>query len=175
MTPSQPRTARVSIDGTIFHVEMAASGLAKVAGWPEPLQVVQVDSSTFQVTVEGRQRLVYVAVEGAQGWVFTDGCVSALDMEPNLEPGGLSSTRRADANRPIAAPMPATVLSVLVERGQSVREGDPLVLLEAMKMELTLKAPRDGQIGTIACAGGDLVKPGAPLVTLLDDAALSNG
>ena len=47
-----------------------------------------------------------------------------------------------------------------------MRQGDPLIVLEAMKMEVTLRAPRDGQVDTLACVDGDLVQPGAPLVTL---------
>ena len=71
-----------------------------------------------------------------------------------------------ETDRPLTAPMPATVLRVLVEPGQAVRQGDPLIVLEAMKMEVTLRAPRDGQIETLACARGDLVQPEIPLVTL---------
>jgi 3-methylcrotonyl-CoA carboxylase alpha subunit len=62
--------------------------------------------------------------------------------------------------------MPATVVRVLVSVGERVRRGDPLVLLEAMKMELPLKAPHDGTVRVVRCVEGDLVQPGTALVEI---------
>ena len=62
--------------------------------------------------------------------------------------------------------MPATVAAVHVKPGQQVARGDVLITLEAMKMELAIKAPRDGRVRTIACRAGDLVQPGVPLVEI---------
>ena len=64
------------------------------------------------------------------------------------------------------APMPATVVKVLVGPGQSVAEGDTVLVLEAMKMELPIRAPRAGLIAAVHCAQGDLVQPGVALVDL---------
>ena len=105
---------------------------------------------------------VYLAIEGTQGWAFVDGSVFELDLALDRP----APTPAFETDRPLTAPMPATVLRVLVEPGQAVRQGDPLIVLEAMKMEVTLRAPRDGQIETLACARGDLVQPEIPLVTL---------
>ena len=62
--------------------------------------------------------------------------------------------------------MPASVSSVNVAVGQQVARGDVLIMLEAMKMELPIKAPRDGRVTTIACRQGELVQPGIPLLEL---------
>jgi 3-methylcrotonyl-CoA carboxylase alpha subunit len=62
--------------------------------------------------------------------------------------------------------MPATVVSIAVTPGQTVTAGETLVVLEAMKMELAIKAPRDGRVARIACTTGELVQPGVPLVDL---------
>ena len=62
--------------------------------------------------------------------------------------------------------MPATVERITVERGQSVTAGHVLIVLEAMKMELTIKAPRGGRVKAIACRAGELVQPGVPLIEL---------
>lgn len=159
-----PRSLRLSLDGTTYEIEVDDDGSVTLPGRAEPVWVNRLDASTFQVTLDGRQLLVYLAVEGTRGWAFADGCVFGLDLAPG-QPRRVHAT---DSTRSLAAPMPARVLSVLVERGQTVRRGDPLILLEAMKMEITLRAPRDGQIETLACADGDLVQPGAPLVTLID-------
>jgi biotin carboxyl carrier protein len=66
----------------------------------------------------------------------------------------------------LTSPMPATVLKVLVAQGEPVRRGDTLVLLEAMKMELPLKAEADGTVAAVSCREGELVQPGAVLVAV---------
>ena len=62
--------------------------------------------------------------------------------------------------------MPATVTAVIVEPGATVTAGDTLIRLEAMKMELAIRAPADGRITAVHCNIGDLVQPGRPLVVL---------
>ena len=62
--------------------------------------------------------------------------------------------------------MPATVRAVLVSVGDQVTEGQTLVVLEAMKMELPLRAPKTGRVAQVRCAPGELVQPGAPLVEM---------
>ncbi len=66
----------------------------------------------------------------------------------------------------LTVPMPARVVKVLVAEGQAVKRGDVLVTLEAMKMELPLKAPRDGSVRSVACRVGDLVQPGMAVLEL---------
>jgi biotin carboxyl carrier protein len=60
--------------------------------------------------------------------------------------------------------MPATVIAVNVVPGQRVTSGDVLIVLEAMKMELPIKAPRDGVVKSVACRPRDLVKHGTALL-----------
>jgi len=64
------------------------------------------------------------------------------------------------------APMPATVVKVLVTPGQAVRHGDTLVIVEAMKMELPIRAPGDASVKAVHCHEGELVQPDRTLVEL---------
>lgn len=65
----------------------------------------------------------------------------------------------------IKAPMPGLILDVMAEPGQVIKKGDPVLVLEAMKMENILKAPGDGTIKSIAAKKGDTVAKNQVLVT----------
>ena len=64
------------------------------------------------------------------------------------------------------SPVHGSVIGIEVVLGQAVHAGQVLVLLEAMKMEVPIKAPRAGRVKSLTCREGDLVQPGVPLVEL---------
>ncbi|MCM1456097.1 MAG: biotin/lipoyl-binding protein [Bacteroides sp.] len=67
----------------------------------------------------------------------------------------------------ITAPMPGNINAVKVTSGQAVKEGDVLIILEAMKMENEITAPKAGKVGQIFVHKGATVETGAPLVEVL--------
>ena len=94
-------------------------------------------------------------------WVFVDG--QAARLEPLAKEASRKRSRgHGDAG--VTSPMPATVVAINAVAGQSVAQGDTLIVLEAMKMELPIKAPRDGVIKAVHCAKGELVQPGVNLL-----------
>ena len=66
----------------------------------------------------------------------------------------------------VQAPMPGRVVRVLVERGSSVKAGDPLLVLEAMKMENQLRSPVDGVVAELEVVAGQVVATGDKLVVV---------
>ena len=66
----------------------------------------------------------------------------------------------------VASPMPGTIVSVAVSAGASVKKGDVLVVLEAMKMENEIMAPHDATVAGVHVNKGDSVESGTPLVSL---------
>lgn len=64
----------------------------------------------------------------------------------------------------LKAPMPGLVLDIRVEVGQAVQKGDPLMVLEAMKMENVIKADGEGVVGSVEVSKGDAVDKGALLI-----------
>jgi 3-methylcrotonyl-CoA carboxylase alpha subunit len=66
--------------------------------------------------------------------------------------------------------MPGTVTKVMVGVGETVAHGAVLAIVEAMKMEHAVKAPREGKVKAVLCAAGDQVTDGAELLVLEDEA-----
>jgi len=94
--------------------------------------------------------------------------VAVLDLKDELTAraaaaGGRSRTKKGDV---VTAAMPGRVLRITVEAGQSVASGESLLVLEAMKMENEVKAPRDGVVEAVAVAPGQAVSAGEVLVKL---------
>ncbi len=75
----------------------------------------------------------------------------------------VSEVGEAAAASRIVAPMPGTVTRILAEPGVDLPRGAPLLVLEAMKMEHTLRAPADGRVKALKCAVGDFVQEGTEL------------
>jgi biotin carboxyl carrier protein len=134
---------------------------------------VLIDDAAFAVTADGpglylvddgvRRWRVAVAEAGDARWVSVDGQVAVLEIDNGAAGRKRKKPAAGDA---MMSPMPATVVKVLVEAGQAVAEGETVLVLEAMKMELPIRAPRDGVVSVVRCAPGELVQPGVALVDL---------
>jgi acetyl-CoA/propionyl-CoA carboxylase biotin carboxyl carrier protein len=103
-----------------------------------------------------------VATDATHTWVFLDGRVWTIERAA----GGGPRNRKARGDASVMSPMPATVVAINAAPGQNVNEGDTLIVLEAMKMELPIKAPRSGVVKAVNCAKGELVQPGINLLEL---------
>ena len=110
----------------------------------------------------GDAHAVEAIADGADVWTAIDGVVRVVAAPA----AGPRRRGRAAAAHGLEAPMPATVTRIVASVGQRVAAGDVLVLLEAMKMELAIRAPHDGTVARIACEAGAIVQPGVPLVEL---------
>jgi biotin carboxyl carrier protein len=100
------------------------------------------------------------AVGSRDTWVFLDGRVFVVP------PSSDKASPPPTDDRALTAPMPATVLAIHVAPDQVVARDEILIVLEAMKMELPVRAPRDGRVARIDCRPGELVQAGATLLEL---------
>lgn len=118
------------------------------------MKVEPLGRGVYLVDDEGRRDTVYVAGPADNRWAFWNGQV-------------FRRTRATSVDQSLTAPMPGTVIKLLVAPGDAVQAGATLLILEAMKMEWPLRAPRDGVVARIACREGEMVRPDVELVELL--------
>ena len=109
----------------------------------------------------GRVLTADAVIGGGAVWIWIDGHLFEI---PTAKSAGRSKGG-ADAEA-LTPQMSAKVIRVLVEAGQTVAAGDTLVVLEAMKMEMPIKAPHAGTVTVVNCAEGELVTPDRPVVVL---------
>jgi acetyl/propionyl-CoA carboxylase alpha subunit len=144
-------------------VDVLADGLIRVGEAGEVFAVAAAGPGEFVVSGGGRVWRVAVAGPADGRWVGCEGVSACVEVQPE---GESRTPRRRAVPGMLAAPMPGTIIDVAVAVGQQVRAGDVLLTLEAMKMELPIRAPRDGIVSAVRCAPGELVQPGPPLVEL---------
>ncbi len=158
-----------------------------IAGQPFVVDVDEQTADRFTVVLDGQSFEVTIAhvEEGARPAV-TPMMADGFPVRPSAPlpatpapavppPQAAPAPRGAAAPRPapsasgpglLSAPMPGTILSIEATPGQPVRRGDPLLVLEAMKMQNIIRAPADGVVAEILAQPGQTVGFGEPLLRL---------
>jgi 3-methylcrotonyl-CoA carboxylase alpha subunit len=121
----------------------------------------EASPGTFLLRRPDGQVLFHCVADGEAIHLAWQGTVHRLEWERE---GARPLARHAGGG--LEAPMPGKVTAVRVAPGQAVRRGEELLVVEAMKMENALRAPRDGTVKSVAATVGDMVGPGVVLVEL---------
>ena len=126
----------------------------------------------YNITVNGTSYEVVVEEVAADGTVVSAPVVTPVVTEAPKVTAAPVQKKAAPAasgskgNVSVTAPMPGTILDVKVSVGQSVKKGDTVCVLEAMKMENEIPAPQDGTIASVNVQKGSTVNANDVLVTL---------
>ncbi len=116
------------------------------------------------VEVDGKQFDVYAAKStGGVLWVHMNGETFTYEVAKAKARGGKGA---AHAPSEILAPMPGKIVKIQVQSGEKVAAGQVLLVMEAMKMEYTLKAHAEGEVERVDCQAGEQVALGQLLVKL---------
>jgi 3-methylcrotonyl-CoA carboxylase alpha subunit len=118
------------------------------------------DHGRYAIRLDGAAVAGTVRRDGDVLHVFADGVHHMLTW---VDPLAHAGAVEAEGGR-LNAPMPGKVVAVLASAGQAVHKGDPLVIMEAMKMEHTIAAPGNGVVEDVLYNVGDQVSDGAPLL-----------
>lgn len=125
------------------------------------------DEDTFTVTVDGNEYVVKVDEGGDVSQLApVNGAPLSFGGAAPAASGAAPAAAATGGGDPIAAPLAGNVWKVNIQAGQQVAEGDVVMILEAMKMETEIRAPRAGTIGSVSSKEGDAVKVGDTLYTI---------
>jgi 3-methylcrotonyl-CoA carboxylase alpha subunit len=155
----------VFIEGESAHairVHFSGSGLRlAVHGKEHAFAGEPIEDGALSIRLDDRMYRARALRDGDDWHVFAGGDYRRLTLRRGL-PGQDEEGRSGS----LAAPMPGRIVQVMSRPGEAVKKGQPLLILEAMKMEHTITAPTDGVVREIHFAAGEQVVEGAELVTL---------
>ena len=136
------------------------SSTAEVDGRRVELSVREIDADTREVTLGGVRHRAAWARDGDRVFLWCDGR-SWIFTRARARAAGA-----ADHGGDLRAPMPGRVRRVARAEGESVERGQVVLVLEAMKMEHAIRAPRDGVLRSVRVREGDLVDAGVELAEI---------
>ena len=145
-------------------VRITARGLEVVVdGAAHPVDLEAAGPNVFVLRDGPRRETFHCVREGGRIHLFWRGAAYVLD---EVSPAQRAAQRHAAHG--LEAPMPGRVIAVKAAPGQAVSRGEEILVVEAMKMENAIRAPRDGVVKSISAQVGDMVSPGVVLVELED-------
>jgi len=163
--PFRDPSMRLQVGSAAFEISWRPIGdetfAVSCGDWQAHAQLVSFEPGSIRLSIDGTQKIFRIAEAGDQFFVqshLSSQVVTRLPRYPQ--------THAASGHESAYAPMPGQVLKVLVEVGQQISAGDALVILEAMKMEQTLRAATDGVVEAVLVKQGDVVAPGDRLVEI---------
>lgn len=139
---------------------------------PLAFDIRQLQETAYSVIVNNKSYTLFVEqVDKAKktitirvnGTIYTAKINEPIDVLLTNMGMDMSKMQKTE---PIKAPMPGLVLKILVEEGQQLKKGDPVLILEAMKMENVFKAPNDATVKAILVQTGKAVEKGEILIDL---------
>jgi 3-methylcrotonyl-CoA carboxylase alpha subunit len=148
--------------GHPVRLKFTAGGLRLTArGKEHALSGEHIEDGRLRLQLDGRSFKARAVQAGSDWHVFSGGDYRRLALRDELQVLD-ADTRTGSLN----APMPGKIIQVLSRPGAPVKKGQPLLILEAMKMEHTITAPADGVVKEVHFAAGEQVPEGAELITL---------
>ena len=128
---------------------------------------VTLKGRTYEVEVEAGEAILLDEYEAiAPSAPAAAPAAAPVAAAPAVAPAAPAAPVVTGAVEPVNAPMPGNILKVNVTQGQAVKSGDVLCILEAMKMENEIMAPKDGTVTQVLVSKGNTVDTGAPLVVI---------
>lgn len=148
---------------TAYHVTVGGQSLdAELIEWRDDTGLLRIAGRVIPFAVLHH-------VQSIDVWL--GGRTYSLELVDQVARRTSTGPAAAAMQSKLAAPMPGTILKINVAPGDSFEAHQPLIVMESMKMEMTLSAPHAGRVREVACKPGQLVDMGAMLVRFEEPAA----
>ena len=157
---------KLVINGEEHEVEAdltGGKGQVTVDGTVRQVEVLGVYPDRLLLSVDGKVSTLFTATSDQGTWIGFDGHARLVSRPVRARRGAGGTGEGAQLITPT---FPASVVKILVEVDQKVHKGQAVVVVSAMKMEMTLTAPHEGRVKAVNFAEGDQVKPGDELVEI---------
>jgi biotin carboxyl carrier protein len=125
-----------------------------------------ISPNEFSILLDKKNMKAYVAESEENLYVHIGGRIIKLGKPGAASRGYSGGEGEFGVKDEISTPMPGKVVKVLVSEGDQVKTGQPLVIVESMKMENEIKSPADAEVISVKYTNGDLVEPGQPIIKL---------
>jgi len=137
----------------------------KINGNEYNVAINSVEGKNASVTVNGTDYQVELEEAPAAAPVQAP-AAAPVQAAPSPAPAPAASPAPSGAGKAVTSPLPGVIIAVKVNVGDTVKAGQEVAVLEAMKMENSIEATHDGKVTAINVAKGDSVLEGAPIVTI---------
>ena len=128
---------------------------------------VTLNKRTYEVEVEAGEAMLIDEYEAyAPAPAAAPAAAAPVAAAPAAAPAPVPAAASLAAGEVVKSPMPGNILKINVSQGQTVKEGDVLIVLEAMKMENEVVATKGGTVAQIVVNAGAVVETGSPLVVI---------
>jgi biotin carboxyl carrier protein len=165
----QGETHIVNLDNETSDYAKAEAYKVKVDDKGSRLNVAAISPNSFSISLNGASKTVHAAENDDSVFVHIEGRVVQLGKVSNDTQKYSADGLEFGAKDEIKTPMPGKVVKVLVDEGDRVEVGQPLVIVESMKMENEIKSPTNGKVLKVNFAAGDLVSPNQAIINLEPD------
>ncbi|MDQ3005948.1 MAG: biotin/lipoyl-binding protein [Chloroflexota bacterium] len=154
---------KITFDNIPFDITPSGDGyLATLGDKTISVEVLHAENGRLDLLVDGKRVTAYVSSDNAKRWVTVNGRTVVLTKSSGTKRSGAGQDHASE----LAAPMPGVIRSVNIEEGESVKKGQTLLVLEAMKMEIRIQAPFDGVVKSLAVKVGQTVEREQILIVL---------
>ena len=146
---------KTTFDQTVVEITpQGKSYRATVGDKTVDVEIIRAQDGQLELLIDGERVMAYVSADGAKRWVTVNGQTLMLTKSTSAKRRGAGH----DHGSGLVAPMPGLVRSVNVAEGEAVSKGQTLLVLEAMKMEIRIQAPRDGSVKKLLVQQGQTVE-----------------
>jgi len=143
--------------------------ISRIDDSKEELQFIKLEDNEYMPLGSELSSDIYAAHDDKHIFVMVDGLQYVFDLLPDEDIFANNNELRDDKHQNISSPMPGSIVKILVNIGDNVEDGTPVIIIEAMKMETKLYSSINGKVDKINCSVGEQVDSDLALLEIVKE------